>query len=56
MQQEKNLLESYEGYKATQLEVIQIHKKKVRNTMFIIAALLLGGQLMGMLMADVSIA
>lgn len=52
METEKSIIEPYEGYKETQLESLGIQKKKVRNSIFYIALILLAGALLALLVAN----
>lgn len=52
METERNIIEPYEGYKETQLESLSIQKKKVRNSIFYIAIILLAGSLLALFIAN----
>jgi hypothetical protein len=52
MSKENSILEPYEGYKETQIEVAAIHTRKVRNAMFYIAGLLLISDFLGLAIAN----
>jgi hypothetical protein len=50
--EQKNLLEPYEGYKETQIEVLAIHHKKLRNNFFIIGLVFLAVDMIGMAVSN----
>ena len=50
--EQKNLLEPYEGYKQTQIEVLAIHHKKLRNNFFIIGLVFLSADMIGMAVSN----